>query len=90
MNAFAQDSTTIPSVNEEMLVLSLVIKFSKQILHLISRKRRQHLPQFPQLAPFFPVISNVLQQQLLVRLAVQSTLAHIDLCLTDVPVELAG
>ena len=35
MSAFAQDSTTIPSVNEEMLVLSLVINWrSKRVLNL--------------------------------------------------------
>ena len=69
---------------------SLTLQAPKQILHLIPRKRRQHLPQLPQRTPFFPVILNMLQQQLLVRLAVQTTLARVDPRITDVPVESPG
>ena len=69
---------------------SLVPQTPEQILHLGTRKGRQHLNEFPQWAPFMPVILNVFQQQFFVRLAVQSTLARIDPRLADVPVEPPG
>ena len=62
----------------------------EQVLHLGTREIWQYLNEFPQWDPFTPVVLNVFQQQFLVRLAVQSTLARIDPRLANVSVEPTG
>jgi hypothetical protein len=55
-----------------------VMQISGKPLHLLARELREHVRQVPQSATFLSVLSDMLEQELLVGFAVEACFARID------------
>jgi len=66
------------------------LQLSDERLHLVARKKRQHLHELHQLTPLRLVVLNVLQQEGFVRFPVQPLPSRIYSPLPEEAVEVAG